>query len=346
MQAFQSKLPVVFRPHRDEALSSWLARIAGVYRFDLAALTSECLGWLPNRLAEIDPAPSKATLDDLSRLTRADPSTVAHCTVHGVSPDWLPDWVTLQAAQLHMNNQATSFPAGVRFHVCMACLGDDLSRGSQFLRLEWLCAAVTICARHQIPLQACEEPLSALQCRQNRADARFSFYSEIEHLRLYSNRHSQSLRVLSSFEQALKAALTGRSYGLLAGREFVAVVTDLTWALLQKVADDGTRLAHHLEVTQFPIPPGWRIPITLHTLSRVDIRFRQAILAIIACLLLPQHFATMASTSSYLSRPDACSRLLRILGPEQADALLAHSRRWPTYFRIRMMRAKGKPIAR
>jgi hypothetical protein len=235
MQAFQSKLPVVFRPHRDEALSSWLARIAGVYRFDLAALTSECLGWLPNRLAELDLAPSKATLDDLSRLTRADSSTVAHCTVHGVSPDWLPDWVTLQAAQLHMNNQATSFPAGVRFRVCMACLGDDLGRGSQFLRLEWLCAAVTICARHQIPLQACEEPLSALQCRQSRAGARFSFYSEIEHLRLYSNRHSQSLRVLSSFEQALKAALTGRSYGLLAGREFFAVVTDLTWALLQKV---------------------------------------------------------------------------------------------------------------
>jgi hypothetical protein len=69
-------------------------------------------------------------------------------------------------------------------------------------------------------------------------------------------------------------------------------------------------------------------------------QIRQAILAIIACLLLPQHFATMASTSSYLSRPDACSRLLRILGPEQADALLAHSRRWPTYFRMRMMRAK------
>ena len=164
---------------------------------------------------------------------------------------------------------------------------------------------------------------------------------KLEHLRLYSNRHSQSLRVLSSFEQALKAALTGRSYGLLAGHEFVAVVTDLTWALLQKVADDGTRLTHLLEVTQFPVPPGWRIPITLHTLSRVDIRFRQAILAIIARLLLPQHFATMASTSSYLSRPDACSRLLRILGPEQADALLAHSRRWPSYFRMRMMRAKG-----
>src|ERR1700677_4302432 len=225
MQAFRCELPVVFRPHRDEALSSWLARIAGVYEFDLAALASECLSWLPDRLAEIDLAPSTATLNDLSRLTRADLSTVAHCTVHGVSPDWLPDWVTLQAAQLHMNSQATSFPAGVRFHVCMACLGNDLSRGSQFLRLEWLCAAVTICVRHQIPLQACQEPLSTLQCRQSRAGARFSFYSEYEHLRLYSDRYSQSLRDLSGFEQALKAALIGRSYGSLARPQLVAGVT-------------------------------------------------------------------------------------------------------------------------
>jgi hypothetical protein len=97
---------------------------------------------------------------------------------------------------------------------------------------------------------------------------------------------------------------------------------------------------HHLEVEQFPIPPGWRARIMLHTLSRVDLSFRQAILAIIACLLLPKYFAAMASTSSHLGRPDACSRLLRILRPEQADALLARAQRWPPYFRMRMMQAK------
>jgi hypothetical protein len=63
-------------------------------------------------------------------------------------------------------------------------------------------------------------------------------------------------------------------------------------------------------------------------------------LAIIACLLLPKYFAAMASTSSHLGRPDACSCLLRILGPEQADALLARAQRWPPYFRMRMMKAK------
>jgi hypothetical protein len=105
----------------------------------------------------------------------------------------------------------------------------------------------------------------------------------------------------------LKGALTGRIRPpALGGHEFIAVVTDLTWALLQKVSNDGTGLAHHLEVEQFPVPPGWRAPIMLHTLSRVDLSFRQAILAIIARLLLPKYFAAMASTSSHLGRPDAC----------------------------------------
>jgi hypothetical protein len=68
--------------------------------------------------------------------------------------------------------------------------------------------------------------------------------------------------------------------------------------------------------------------------------FRQALLAITACLLLPKHFAAMASTSSHLGCPDACSRLLRIFVPEQADALLDRVQRWPPYFRMRMMQAK------
>ena len=102
--------------------------------------------------------------------------------------------------------------------------------------------------------------------------------------------------------------------------------------LMQKVANDGTSFAHHLEVEQFPLPPGWRAPIMLHTLSRVDLSFRQAILAIIACLLLPKYFVAMVSASSHLGRPDACSRLLRILSSEQADALLARSQRWLPYF--------------
>jgi hypothetical protein len=98
-------------------------------------------------------------------------------------------------------------------------------------------------------------------------------------------------------------------------------------------------LAHHLEVTQFPVPPGWWIQITVQILSGVDLRFRQAAVAIAASLLLPKYFAAIVSASTNLCCPNARSRLLRILGPGQVDAP-ARSQRWPTYFRMRMMRVK------
>jgi hypothetical protein len=56
--------------------------------------------------------------------------------VRGVNPEWLPDWVTLQAAGLHLNHQTAFFPTGVRFQFCMVCLEDDLGRADQFIRLD------------------------------------------------------------------------------------------------------------------------------------------------------------------------------------------------------------------
>ena len=121
-----------------------------------------------------------------------------------------------------------------------------------------------------------------------------------------------ALSALSSFEQALKCALTGRICAeALGGQQFIAVVTDLTWALLQMVANDGTRLAHHLEVEQFPVPPGWRAPIMLHTLSRVDLRFSRAILAIITCLSCrntsPPWLAPPATSAARTPAPACCA---------------------------------------
>jgi hypothetical protein len=48
----------------------------------------------------------------------------------------------------------------------------------------------------------------------------------------------------------------------------------------------------------------------------------------------------MQESRSSPCRSQGCSRLLRILGPEQADALLARAQRWPPYLRMRMMQAK------
>jgi hypothetical protein len=150
-----------------------------------------------------------------------------------------------------------------------------------------------------------------------------------------------ALRALSRFEQAFKRVLAGQTHSLpgLGGDEFVAIVEDLIWALLQKVAHDGTRAAHLLEVEHFRVPPGWRAPLTLGTISRIDIRFRQAVLAIIASLLLPTYFAELTIASCYLGRPDTYSRLLRALRPEHAEELIARAQRWPLFYRLQVRQA-------
>ncbi|HEY4047880.1 MAG TPA: hypothetical protein VGM27_13535, partial [Acidobacteriaceae bacterium] len=231
---------------------------------------------------------------------------------------------------------------------CMRCLEDD-RRGDQFLRLDWLCAAITICEIHCVPLWLYEEPLGALQCFHDDNGARFTFFTR-SHSHYSGRRKDEAvLRALCRFEQALKRALAGevRTLPGLDSIAFVAVVTDLIWALLQTVARDGTRLAHHFEVEHFPVPPGWRAPYTLRALSGLDIWFRQSVLAIVACLLLPTYFADLITVSSHLGRPDTDARLLDVLGPENVDTLLGRAHRWPIYFRLRMEKAaRSRPISR
>ena len=84
------------------------------------------------------------------------------------------------------------------------------------------------------------------------------------------------------------------------------------------------------------LPQGWRTPYCLSTLSGLDMRFRQAILATIACLLLPFSFAELITSTSYFSRQRACAFLLELLGEENTCALLARAPRWPLLFRVRM----------
>jgi hypothetical protein len=334
----QRELPVVFRPHEGEALSSWLARTGSVYRLNLGGLLSECLGWTEILAETIDVSHEPNQSADLCRLTRAEESIIRRCTLSGSYPQWIPDWVSRKKAHFHLNNRTTHLPDQSAFHVCMQCLEDDLRRGDQFLRLTWLCAAVTICDKHHLPLWPVEQSLGSLQCIRNPSGALFLFY--VRHQSRYSNRREDAaaLRALCRFEQGLKLALDGQPSGLfgLEGSAFIAVATDLIWALLQPAAGDGTRVAHHLQVDHFRVPQGWRTPYCLSTLSGLDMRFRQAILATIACLLLPFSFAELITSTSYFSRQRACAFLLELLGEENTCALLARAPRWPLLFRVRM----------
>jgi hypothetical protein len=129
------------------------------------------------------------------------------------------------------------------------------------------------------------------------------------------------LPAMSAFEQALKRALCGEKPAewmfTVSSHQLISIVSDLTWALLQRVGDDGTRVAHHFETDLFPVPPGWRTPMEISTLSRADLRLRQALLATSACLLFPAQFVGLASSSCYLGSPKVWSRMLQPLGQER-----------------------------
>jgi hypothetical protein len=144
------ELPVVFRPHAGEVLSSWIVRIAGVYHLDARALI-EHLGWWTDAVTEIDLSPPERLVREFSVLTRLDQNTVEQHTVLGTNPGWLPDWVTLRTPGWNTTDREPVFPSGVLFNVCPACLHADLDNGGQFIRVNWLCAATTICEKHFIP---------------------------------------------------------------------------------------------------------------------------------------------------------------------------------------------------
>jgi hypothetical protein len=262
------ELPIAFRPRAGEAISSWLARIGSVYRLDSLALVNETLGWAPQLLPDIDLNPTQSTLDWLCRLTRADRPIVEQCTIRGSHPQWLPDWVTLQTPNWHLQHRTTYLSAGVQFQVCLECLDEDLERGGQYIRLDWLCAAVTICSTHLAPLWPCtREGWPPFTCNNSAAGARFTIRSDkaLRYARTFNQKSRDILLRLSVFEQSIKNALAGERasdsfLSAFKNEELVTVVADLAWALLLTVSNNGFRLAHHLETGIFPVPQGVATP--------------------------------------------------------------------------------------
>jgi len=341
------KLPVVFRPQVGEVLSSWIVRIAGVYHLDARALI-EHLAWPADTLIEIDLSPPERIVRELSELTRLGQNTVQQHTILDANPGWLPDWVTLRAAAWNTTDCKPLFPSGVLFNVCPACLHMDLNGHGQFIRAAWLCAATTICEKHFIPLQECCDFVDPpFECRHGPAGPRF-FHGTTRSVLDTPRYHSEAGRMLvalSEFEQVVKLALTAR--GCMSGslseataaEELISVLEDLTWALLQIVGVDGTRVVHCFQTEPFPVPRGWRNPCPVETLSRADVNLRRSILAVAACLLLPCQFSELARTVPCLSSPSRYSELLRSLGSTRADLFLSHAHRWPRTFREQMKHA-------
>ena len=62
------RLPITLRPYPEEALGSWIARVAGIYLMSPDALLSEYCGLDGEDLTELDLLPSAPALEFLASL--------------------------------------------------------------------------------------------------------------------------------------------------------------------------------------------------------------------------------------------------------------------------------------
>lgn len=152
------KLPLVPRPHADEALSSWISRIAA--RYDLSAeslvryvLAQDCV--FLGRVEQID---AHADLELETALANAGQIEIARLRSLRVAGDdgagWC--WHRVWAAW------------------CGACVRSDLARdGEVYERASWRLGCVAHCPIHDQPLEDCCRRCSApARCRLSAVEGR------------------------------------------------------------------------------------------------------------------------------------------------------------------------------
>ena len=147
--------PVSLRPHRDEILYSWIARIAALYGVSVEELLPEKrpLIAVTALVQEADPC----TLASLAACTGLSVKAMAKRTLAGASRAWRTDW---WIGHFGSDLSPTMSPTP-RLQLCPRCLIGDGHPQTPFLKLRWQCAAVTICQEHSIPLQE-----DCMSCRQ------------------------------------------------------------------------------------------------------------------------------------------------------------------------------------
>jgi hypothetical protein len=226
--------PVSFRPQRGEILYSWLARTAGVYGLYPEELLPETrrIDAIPLLVYETSPD----ILRSLTASTGISSKAFAKRTLASAHPAWSSSWWIAEAG-----NEAT--PPLPALQICPRCLADDArtDNGGQFLRLGWLCCAVTICRKHLIPLQQ-----ACVHCHQigwpicgRTVFRRFGFFCRSCGRQqdnaggwCFHDVCEDAVRLLARFEHQLLRALANqpiewRWVGYATPQEFLLLVQDL-----------------------------------------------------------------------------------------------------------------------
>jgi hypothetical protein len=294
-------LPVTLRPYADEGLSSWLSRTGAVYGCTARELLPEFTPFDRGSFELIDLQPSCDTLIPLGVLLATDVPNLEACTLTKAHPEWLNQWISLAEPLWNVTEHRTVQRVTVVPAVCPLCLSGDLREGrSQYSRLGWYCAILTICPIHRAPMVSCCSPnlchqtlptrgtLSTsrsccMRCRRN-LDRPQSWRAEVD---------QHAISALLFFESMLRTAVIERrsTDATEDGHDcadLIEPIKDLAWALMRPVSGTSLRALHFMQTTQFRMPPGFTTPVeSSNWLSSAPLGVRRCLLAVIASLILP-----------------------------------------------------------
>jgi len=170
------RLPVAPRPFRDEALSSWLGRVACRYGLDAPALAA-CLAFPDDpfdapRPPIDDISPNLGQVALWARAGVVDPARLRRMTLAERHPRRLRAWFLNRG--LAATRPVTPRPPAP---VCLACFAADRAAGhDDYCRASWLLAERCVCPAHgRILIDQCPSCHGTLQVafrlRDNRARA-------------------------------------------------------------------------------------------------------------------------------------------------------------------------------
>jgi TniQ len=275
------RLPITLRPYLEEALGSWIARVAGIYLLSPDALLSEYCGLDGEDLTELDLLPSAPALEFLASLLEIGTDSLRQHTIAGSHPQWLPNWITRHTPAWHTTERRTIFRPGLRLNFCSSCLADDTEAGrDQYIRLDWYCAVTTLCSKHCQMLASCCIPKdlqSPLRSRRSQFSNRLYCHrcdEPLDSRMMRSRRRDQpaELATLMKFEALLRTALSKTGFLFFSGEAFYSkqllhCVRDLVWALTRAVPG-GNDKGVHRDPTCGVSDTGW-VPPSLRQLGLV-----------------------------------------------------------------------------
>jgi hypothetical protein len=337
---------VAFRPLRGEILYSWLARTAGIYDLapgDLLAPEKDGL------LDVLVNGHGASAFKHLGVLTCMPKAALLRMTLRGIRPKWPEHWC-IAGPRLGSTPGDQLIPY---LQVCPECLTSDIKEesGTQFLRMRWQSAAVTICSKHRMPLQQ-----TCVMCRHTDwpissriGVRRYGFVcrrcgSPQDQSKWRSDQSDDySISLLARFEQQIVRALSNRAvYWSWVGHaepgEFIRLIEDLLWALTLSCRQ--SRPIYKLQTLSFPLGERYLPVFSRDRWHTAPPHVRRCLLAaVLAIIGSAQARALLDGSGTYASR---WCELLDCLDTKALAELERRSWLWPPAIHNALRRARGK----